>query len=272
MSHLGRPKGKVVESPRLRPVAQRLSALLRRPRPCTGDALGHRHRGRGRAAEAGPDAPAREPALPRRGGGQRPRVREAARGLRRRLRQRRVRHRPPRARLDRRRREAPAGLRRPAHGARDPQPVAPARGPRAAVRGGHRRRQGLGQDRGARAPRIGSTRSSSAAAWPTPSSWRRATRWARACSSATASRTRSASSRAAETQGVELLLPTDVVVAKEVTRGAEHKIVPVHKIPNRWSAVDIGPGDARGLRGGAQDGEDGALERAPGRVRGAHVR
>ncbi len=45
----------------------------------------------------------------------------------------------------------------------------------------------------------------------------------------------------AEERGVDLLLPTDVVVAKEVTRGAEHKIVPVRKIPNSWSAVDIGP-------------------------------
>lgn len=45
----------------------------------------------------------------------------------------------------------------------------------------------------------------------------------------------------ADKRGVELLLPTDVVVAKEVTRGAEHKIVPVKKIPNSWSAVDIGP-------------------------------
>jgi phosphoglycerate kinase len=45
----------------------------------------------------------------------------------------------------------------------------------------------------------------------------------------------------AEKRGVQLLLPTDIVVAKEVTRGAEHKIVPVHKIPNSWSAVDIGP-------------------------------
>jgi phosphoglycerate kinase len=42
-------------------------------------------------------------------------------------------------------------------------------------------------------------------------------------------------------RGVDLLLPTDVVVAKEVTRGAEHKIVSVKKIPNSWSAVDIGP-------------------------------
>jgi phosphoglycerate kinase len=45
----------------------------------------------------------------------------------------------------------------------------------------------------------------------------------------------------AHKRGVEILLPTDVVVAKEVTRGAEHKIVPVHKIPNSWSVVDIGP-------------------------------
>src|SRR5512141_2701364 len=40
MSHLGRPKGKVVESARLRPVAQWLSALLKLPVPITGDPLG----------------------------------------------------------------------------------------------------------------------------------------------------------------------------------------------------------------------------------------
>jgi phosphoglycerate kinase len=45
----------------------------------------------------------------------------------------------------------------------------------------------------------------------------------------------------AEERGIQFLLPTDVVVAKEVTRGAEHKIVPAHKIPNSWSVVDIGP-------------------------------
>ena len=45
----------------------------------------------------------------------------------------------------------------------------------------------------------------------------------------------------AEQRGVPVVLPSDVVVAKEVTRGAEHKIVPAHKIPNSWSAVDIGP-------------------------------
>jgi phosphoglycerate kinase len=45
----------------------------------------------------------------------------------------------------------------------------------------------------------------------------------------------------ARDRGVRLVLPVDVVVAKEVTRGAEHKIVPVEKIPNSWSIVDVGP-------------------------------
>ena len=39
-SHLGRPDGKVTDSLRLRPVGQRLSELLRRNVPVTGDALG----------------------------------------------------------------------------------------------------------------------------------------------------------------------------------------------------------------------------------------
>jgi phosphoglycerate kinase len=45
----------------------------------------------------------------------------------------------------------------------------------------------------------------------------------------------------AEQKGVRLVLPVDVMVAKEVTRGAEHKILPVEKIPNSWSIVDVGP-------------------------------
>jgi phosphoglycerate kinase len=39
-SHLGRPDGKVQDGLRLRPVAQRLSQLMRLNIPCTGDALG----------------------------------------------------------------------------------------------------------------------------------------------------------------------------------------------------------------------------------------
>lgn len=46
---------------------------------------------------------------------------------------------------------------------------------------------------------------------------------------------------AAEAKGIQVLLPTEVVVAKEITRGAEHKVVPVHKVPNSWSIVDVAP-------------------------------
>ncbi len=53
----------------------------------------------------------------------------------------------------------------------------------------------------------------------------------------------------AERKGVQVVLPTDVVVAKEVTRGAEHKIVPVHKVPNSWSIVDIGPASTEAFTG-----------------------
>ena len=41
--------------------------------------------------------------------------------------------------------------------------------------------------------------------------------------------------------GTKIVLPTDVVVAKEVTRGSEHKIVAADKVPSSWSIVDIGP-------------------------------
>ncbi len=52
--------------------------------------------------------------------------------------------------------------------------------------------------------------------------------------------------QAAEKRGVPVVLPTDVVIAKEVTRGTEYKVVPVEKIPASWSIVDIGP-DTRDL-------------------------
>ena len=84
-------------------------------------------------------------------GGERRDVRAHARVVLRRLRQRRVRHRAPRARVDRghgevRRREG----RRLRHGEGDRLPVAPARRRRSPVRRRARRRQGLRQDRGAR--------------------------------------------------------------------------------------------------------------------------
>jgi phosphoglycerate kinase len=45
----------------------------------------------------------------------------------------------------------------------------------------------------------------------------------------------------AEKKGVSFVLPTDAVIAKEVTRGTEYKTVPVEKVPASWRIVDIGP-------------------------------
>ncbi len=44
----------------------------------------------------------------------------------------------------------------------------------------------------------------------------------------------------AEKRGVRVVLPTDVVVAKEVTRGSEYKTIPADKVPASWSIVDVG--------------------------------
>ncbi|MFM2106674.1 MAG: hypothetical protein RL338_1706 [Chloroflexota bacterium] len=45
---------------------------------------------------------------------------------------------------------------------------------------------------------------------------------------------------AAAAKGVTIVLPTDVIVAKEVTRGTEYKTLPVAKIPASWHIVDVG--------------------------------
>jgi phosphoglycerate kinase len=45
---------------------------------------------------------------------------------------------------------------------------------------------------------------------------------------------------AAEEQGVRVVLPVDVVVAKEVTRGTEYKTIPAEKVPASWHIVDLG--------------------------------
>jgi 3-phosphoglycerate kinase len=44
----------------------------------------------------------------------------------------------------------------------------------------------------------------------------------------------------AEERGVKVILPVDVVVAKEVTRGTEYKTIPAEKIPASWHIVDVG--------------------------------
>ncbi len=45
---------------------------------------------------------------------------------------------------------------------------------------------------------------------------------------------------AAEEKGVKVVLPVDVVVAKEVTRGTEYKTVLAEKVPASWHIVDVG--------------------------------
>jgi phosphoglycerate kinase len=44
---------------------------------------------------------------------------------------------------------------------------------------------------------------------------------------------------AADEQGVPVILPIDVIVAKEVTRGTEYKTLPAEKIPASWHIVDV---------------------------------
>jgi phosphoglycerate kinase len=47
---------------------------------------------------------------------------------------------------------------------------------------------------------------------------------------------------AAEERGVRVVLPVDVIVAKEVTRGTEYKTLMAEKIPASWHIVDVGKG------------------------------
>ncbi len=44
----------------------------------------------------------------------------------------------------------------------------------------------------------------------------------------------------AEAKGVRIVLPVDVIVAKEVTQGSEYKTLPAEKIPASWHIVDLG--------------------------------
>ncbi len=45
---------------------------------------------------------------------------------------------------------------------------------------------------------------------------------------------------AAEGKGVRIVLPVDVIVAKEVTQGTEYKTLSADKIPASWHIVDVG--------------------------------
>jgi phosphoglycerate kinase len=45
---------------------------------------------------------------------------------------------------------------------------------------------------------------------------------------------------AADEADVQVVLPVDVVVSKEVTRGTEYKTIPADKVPASWHIVDLG--------------------------------
>ena len=72
---------------------------------------------------------------------------------------------------------------------------------------------------------------------------------------------------AAEAKGVRVILPVDVIVAKEVTRGTEYKTLNAEKIPASWHIVDVGKASDRAHRIGARGREDRLLERPAWRVR-----
>ena len=52
---------------------------------------------------------------------------------------------------------------------------------------------------------------------------------------------------AAEARGIPVILPTDVVIAKEVTRGTEYKTVGTEKFPASWHIVDVGENSRRAI-------------------------
>ena len=72
--------------------------------------------------------------------------------------------------------------------------------------------------------------------------------------------------------GVRVVLPTDVIVAKEVTRGTEYKTLQAEKIPASWHIVDLGKASQDLIVEALRRRPDRLLERAAGRLRDPVVR
>lgn len=49
----------------------------------------------------------------------------------------------------------------------------------------------------------------------------------------------------ARAKGVELILPTDVVIAQTISDDAETRVVPANAVPKGWKGLDIGPDSAK---------------------------
>ncbi|KAK9915232.1 hypothetical protein WJX75_006500 [Coccomyxa subellipsoidea] len=56
----------------------------------------------------------------------------------------------------------------------------------------------------------------------------------------------------ARARGVQLLLPTDVVVADSFSPNAVSRVVPVNAIPDGWMGLDIGPASVEAFKGALQ--------------------
>jgi phosphoglycerate kinase len=57
----------------------------------------------------------------------------------------------------------------------------------------------------------------------------------------------------AEKKGVDVVLPIDVVIAKEVTRGTEYKTVGTEKFPASWHIVDVGEQSRTAIEAALED-------------------
>ena len=57
----------------------------------------------------------------------------------------------------------------------------------------------------------------------------------------------------ARERGVELLLPTDVVVADQFAADAQSQVVPIDRIPDGWMGLDIGPDSVKSFQAALVD-------------------
>jgi len=57
----------------------------------------------------------------------------------------------------------------------------------------------------------------------------------------------------ARERGVELLLPTDVVVADQFAADAQSQVVPIDRIPDGWMGLDIGPDSVKSFQDALAD-------------------
>ncbi len=57
----------------------------------------------------------------------------------------------------------------------------------------------------------------------------------------------------ARERGVELLLPTDVVVADQFAADAQSQVVPIDRIPDGWMGLDIGPDSVKSFQAALAD-------------------